>query len=361
MEYLFVIVILLLISVFTFVKVKKRLRKDKPNIFFVLPSIMAIFIVFLAFTLDKPIDTKIVEYSARYIKHYSNWIERVNGKDVTHGDIYYLVYDDFDTGEEVEVEISKNTFMYFQGLWRNKEEKTHPQNKDWHMCRSRWNSSPETALIFSKPVSYYNYMNNILPIYKLYNVDISRALKERLFVRYSIGRVVNSDNILEPRQNFVYGINIPDSLERKIGYTSSLDPMLRPLLLVWQNSSENKTELQRSFWSGGKDNEAIFCIGIDENNIITWSGSFSWDNEKKFENYVLEKSLKPGMKLDVENYSNCLLDGYQKDYWNHIELDSYDFVQIPFINLITIIISGFIVILNLATIIRVYKKAEEQQ
>lgn len=361
MEYLFMtVVILLLISVFIFIKVKRRLKKDKPNIFFVLPSIMAIFIVFFTFTLNKSVDTKLVEYSARYIKHYSNWIEKVDGKDVTHEDVYYLVYDDFDTGKEVEIEISKNTFMYFQGLWKNKEDIIHPQNKSWHMCRSKWNNNPETALIFSKPVNYYNYMNNILPIYKLYDVDISEALKKRLFMKYSIGRVVNSDNILEPRQNFVYGINIPDSLERKIGYICSLDPMFRPILLVWQNSYKNKTELQRSFWSGGKENEAIFCIGIDENDTITWSGSFSWDRDKKFEKYILEKSLKPGTKLNIENYSDCLLSGYQKNYWNHIELDSYNFIQIPFINLITIIISGFIVILNLATIIKVYKKAEQQ-
>lgn len=82
---------------------------------------MAIFIVFFAFTLNKPVDTKLVEYSARYIKHYSNWIEKVDGKDVTHEDVYYLVYDDFDTGEEVEIEISKNTFMYFQGLWKTRK------------------------------------------------------------------------------------------------------------------------------------------------------------------------------------------------------------------------------------------------
>lgn len=110
MEYLFMtVVILLLISVFIFIKVKNRLKKDKPNIFFVLPSVMAIFIVFFTFTLNKPVDTKLVEYSARYIKHYGNWIEKVDGKDVTHEDVYYLVYDDFDTGKEVEIEISKNT------------------------------------------------------------------------------------------------------------------------------------------------------------------------------------------------------------------------------------------------------------
>lgn len=138
MEYLFItVVILLLITVFILVKVKNRLKKDKPNIFFVLPSVMAIFIVFFAFTLNKPVDTKIIEHSARYIKHYSNWIEKVIGKDITHEDVYYLVYDDFDTGEEVEIEISKNTFTYFQGLWRNKEDITHPQNKNWHMCRSK--------------------------------------------------------------------------------------------------------------------------------------------------------------------------------------------------------------------------------
>ena len=78
MEYLFItVVILLLITVFILVKVKNRLKKDKPNIFFVLPSVMAIFIVFFAFTLNKPVDTKLVEYSARYIKHYSNWMEKM--------------------------------------------------------------------------------------------------------------------------------------------------------------------------------------------------------------------------------------------------------------------------------------------
>lgn len=64
MEYLFItVVILLLITVFILVKVKNRLKKDKPNIFFVLPLVMAIFIVFFAFTLNKPVDTKLVEYS----------------------------------------------------------------------------------------------------------------------------------------------------------------------------------------------------------------------------------------------------------------------------------------------------------
>lgn len=54
MEYLFMtVVILLLISVFIFIKVKNRLKKDKPNIFFVLPSVMAIFIVFFTFTLSQ--------------------------------------------------------------------------------------------------------------------------------------------------------------------------------------------------------------------------------------------------------------------------------------------------------------------
>ena len=134
MEYLFItVVILLLITVFILVKVKNRLKKDKPNIFFVLPSVMAIFIVFFAFTLNKPVDTKLVEYSARYIKHYSNWIEKVDGKDV-----YYLVYDDFDTGEEVEIEISKNTFMYFQGLWKNKEDIIHPQNRSEHRIKGTY-------------------------------------------------------------------------------------------------------------------------------------------------------------------------------------------------------------------------------
>lgn len=351
--------VLLIISVLVF-KYSSIIDKQStlPKLILVLPSIVSIFIVFYSFTLEKPVDAKIVEYAAKYMKHYSNLIEKVNNKDVIHKDLYYLVYDDTKLGKEVEVEISKGTFTYFSELWKNREIIEHPQNKDWHMCIVRWNKDPKTALIYSKPVEYFNYMNNVLQAYGLYNVDISLAMKQRLFMRYSIGRTVNESNILEPRQNFIYGINIPDSLEREIGYTSSLSPMFRPLLLVWQNSITDRTKMQESFWSRGKENEAVFCVGIDDDNIITWSGSFSWDDKKVFEDYILSNVLKPGTKLDIEKYSNYILDGYKKNYWESINLNSYKFVQLPFENIVALIIVIGIVIINLLTIIKVYKSSK---
>lgn len=358
MNYLLMIV-LLVISILVF-KYSSRVVINKrsaiPKLFLVLPSIMAIFIVFFTFTLEKPVDTKIVEYSAEYMKHYSNWTEKVDGKEVIHNDIYYLVYDD--SGEEKEVEISKNTFTYFSGLWRNKEVTTHPQSKEWHKCVVRWNKDPKTALIYSKHVEYLNYLNNVLSIYGLHDIDISEAMKNQLFMKHSIRRTVNQDNVLEPRQNFVHGISVPDSIEREIGYTSSLDPMFRPLLLVWQTSVTDRTKLQESFWSRGKENEVVFCIGINDQDTITWAGSFSWDNSKEFENYILSKALKPGTKLDVEKYSEYLLDGYEKGYWKSIDLKSYRFVQLSIENLITLLSFISIIIINLVTIIRIYKKSE---
>lgn len=355
MTYLlmFVLLVISILTLLFFPIIKKNTIGEKiPKLLLVIPSVMAIFTILFTLTLDKPVDIKMVEYSARYIKHYSDWAERVGDKTIFHKDIYYMVYEDPKAKKDIEIEISKNTFLYFSKLWKNKEVIQHPQNKKWHICIVRWNKDPSTALIYSKPEKYINYMNNVLNVYDLYNIDMNLALKNRLFVRYSFGRTVNEDNILEPRQKFVYGINIPDSISRKIGYTSSLNHMFRPLLLVWQNSKKDRTKLQESFWSRGKENEAIFCVGIDDNEIITWSGSFSWDKSKNFENHVLSNVLMPGMKLDVNRYSEYILDGYKKGYWEPIDLDSHRFIQISTENIMIIMISIFIVLINLVTIIR---------
>lgn len=359
MTYL-IMIVLLVISILTlsFFSIVKRdiIRVKVPRLLLVVPSAMAITTILLTLTVSKPIDTKMVEYSAKYIKHYGDWVEYVDRKKIIHDDTYYMVYEDPSTKEDIELEISKNTFNYFSKLWGNRKVIKHPKFKKRHICIVKWNKDPGTALIYSKPEKYINYMKNVLHVYGLYNVDISHALDQRLFIRYSIGRTVNLDNILEPRQKFVYGINVPDTVSRKIGYTSSLNHMFRPLLLVWQNSNESKTALQESFWSRGKENEAIFCIGIDDNEIITWSGSFSWDKSKNFENHVLTNAFKPGTKLDIDKYTYYIMDGYKKGYWESINLNSYQFIQISTENIIVILISILIILVNIMTMYRFYKK-----
>lgn len=309
-----------------------------------LPSIIAIVIIIFGTTLSQPKDVKLVNQMADKIRCYESWTDK---KNVIHPRKYTLVHKD-----GIEFPISRSTYDYFLSLWNNKTKIT-VDGKD--VIESKWDNDPKTSLVVCNPKIYSNHMINIYELYDIENITISRAIGDNLFIRPSVG-IVNSSNIIEPRQNLILGYNTPDSIQRKANHVASLDEMFRPVLLIWTGEENNKISQQRSLWHSGKENEAVFCIGLDEDDKIIWSGSFSWDNSKKLETFILREVLKPGMTLDLNKYVNYLESGYKNGYWKPINTSNYDFVKISYdqIRVITIMIT--IILLNIIVAIRIYRK-----
>lgn len=333
-----------------------------------LPTVISVLIlaVYLGNS-EKPIDIRKNDYTAIGMKHYDEWDDL--GISTTHHEFFSGVYKDRD-GVYREFEIPKSTYEYFKNLWEGKQELKISTDSFRDIYFLEWNKKPENALIYTRPEVFNNYFKNSYDLYNFLDISDQTAKKEGLYTR---GRVdlVNKDNILEPRQSLVYGLEISDSLDRVISRISSIDSDFRPILLVWVDSlgildKEKIINHQKYYWAGGKNNEVTFCVAI--NNVvekkILWSGSFSWAISHELEKHVIAKSLMPGDTLNSKKYTSALISGYSKNYWHPRKFEMYSVLSIPIMDFTIILSSIMIIIVNLALIARLMaieeKKKEER-
>ena len=319
------------------------------------PSILSGIILLFSFTVTTPIDTRKAEYTAQYIRHYPEWIEIIEVSDtssvrIKHREYYTMVYNTASgTGE---FEIPKWTYNYFSELW-DKEVCTSLDNRI--VCSTEWDKNPGTALIYTKPESFINYFKTSMSLYNFYHISDKTAKKEKLFVRERLD-IINSDGIVEPRQPLIYGLEVSDIISRRFSNVSSLSSNFRPVICIWVGTEKGDiVSHQRSYWLGGKDNEIVFCIGINnlEEQKIIWSDSFSWSNNPLLEKYILSESLRPGERLNFDRLILELKDGYSKNLWRPREFSDYSVFKIPFGDFMVIITAILVIIANIIVSINI--------
>lgn len=325
-------------------------------IILIFPLVLSIIILYLNFNIELPIDNRLIERPAKYIKHHFNFTETINGEKIEHNEKYSLVYEEDDKLKEKD--IPKDTYYYFSKLWtKDSIQRGNIVNERFE--KIYWNNDVNDALIYTKTESFTNYFKNIMHLYKFSDISDYTAVKNKLYNRGK-NNYINRNGVLEPRQSLVYGINISDSISRSISYLGTLDNKFRPILLVWSGLGRSSLKIhgQRSYWYGGNDNEVVFCVGISDTitKKILWSGSFSWANNKDLEEYVLKTSLHPGQKLDLNNYRESLLSGYSSNLWQPRDFSSYSFIKIPLQNLLVILISIILIIIIFTIYIKLVKR-----
>ena len=308
----------------------------------------------------KPLDLRKVEYTAIGMKYYNQW-EIVGKNTIPIREMYTGIYknniNDFD-----EFEIPKETYNYFKKLWKEKKELLVHEDEKNKVYFVEWNKNPEDALVYTKQELFVNYFKTYLGLYDFYEVSQKQAIDEKLYNRSRID-IVNSSNVLEPRQTLVYGLKLSDEESRSLSNVSSLDPEFRPILCVWvdsvlESSPEVIVKHQRSYWKGGKNNEVIFCIGINnpKEKKILWAYSFSWAIIPELEKYVIAESLNPGTLLDLRKYNNALISGFSKGMWRPRDFNSYTILGISITDFTVIISCVLIIIVNILISFRIGKK-----
>lgn len=367
--FLLVISVLVLLACFLVYYKRRKIKFNWPII--LLPGILAITVIFLEFSLTTPVDSRYVEYPAECIRHYPEWTEIIRPSDTTrkesenygsslrdypieHHEYFAMMYRGDGDEREMEKEIPKITYEYFSKLWGETiKEDTLLNTRGF--IRSVWNKDMYNALIYTKTKPYVNYFQNILRLYNFESISDKEASSLGLYPRARLD-FINEEGIFEPRQSLIYGIQVSDSISRAASYVSTVDHKFRPILLVWEKKGEKSTMIskQRSYWNGGKDNEVVFCVCVNDlsRKQILWSGSFSWSENRDFEDYVIMGSLHPGEKLDIPNYINCLMGGYQSGLWKPRDFQTYNIAQIPLGSLVLSLLGLTILILD---IILIYK------
>lgn len=350
--------ILLLVFIYAIYFVGKKIPR-RVNWFIVYsPMLFGSFIIglYLLNGTSKPLDIRKVEYTAFGMKHYIDWSDnRTSHRDMFTG-IYKNSYGGFD-----EFEIPRGTYNYFKNLWKDKKEFSLSSDSLSEVFFLEWDKDPKTALIYTRQEPFTNYFKTSMGLYDFYEVTQKQARDEKL---YSRGRVdiINSLNILEPRQSLVYGLSLSEGDSRSLSNVSSLDPEFRPIICVWVDSLVKDPTVtvkhQRSFWEGGKNNEVIFCVGIDDlkSKSIKWVDSFSWSITPDFEKYVIAESLKVGDSLDIEKYRHALVSGFSKGLWNPRNFEAYTVLSIPITDFTVILSCILVIIVNILMSIKIGKR-----
>ena len=353
--------ILLLVFVYVIYFVGNRPKKVNWVIVYS-PIIFSVFIlsVYIFNGTTRPLDLRNVEYTAIGMKRYCNhWDSTVTNHP---GDLYIGFYKNSNNDFE-EFEIPKETYKYFKNLWSEKKEVLIHEDSSSKVYFLEWNKNTKKALVYTKQELFINYFKSYLKLYDFYKVTEKQAITEKLFTKDRID-IINKSRILEPRQPLVYGLDISDEESRSLSNVSSIDPEYRPILCVWVDSllvkhPEKTVKDQRSYWEGGKSNEVIFCVGI--NNLkerkIMWSYSFSWSILPELEKYVIAESLKKGNCLDLKKYESALISGYSRGLWMPRDFESYSILRIPFTDFTVIVSSILIIVINLLMSFRI--KSEE--
>lgn len=352
----YLIIILILLLVFTrFIYIYKKNISKIDYIILFLPTIISIYLIGINLKKDYniPYGDRYVDYKAESIRYYPCQKDKY-GNNIEKG-YYSLIYDN-----DKEVEISKNTFYYFAELWnKNKLDSIkYLKKQKKKYLEINWDNNIGHALIYTKTENFINYFSNTLHLYDIKNISYYKANELGLYHRSKL-YYINSDNIFEPRQSLIYGIKVNDSISRSFSYLSSIDKMFCPKLLIWidkEGTNADLIKLQKDYWDYGKDNEIIFCVGIDgiDSRNIKWSGSFSWSNNKQFENFVLENSLQPNTKLDLEKYQIILKEGYDNNLWEPKNFDAYK-IKMPLNNILVITISIITILINLLLVYKYFK------
>lgn len=342
-----------------YIKGKRATRKAGTTALF-FPSILSVIVFILMFSLEVPLDSKLVEYTAKEVRHYGRWKETINSCVVNHDEYYAMIYSN-SRGELKEYDIPEETYSYFTKLW--KKPKVLVKDSFHMYYKTEWNKDPGTALVYTRTCNFPMYLGNTTGLYHLLSSSPEKyVIPESLYIRSNRTDVFNAEKVMEPRQTLIYGLALPDSASRELSNISSLHEDFRPILLVWTGSGnkESKIKHQKSLWKGGKLNEVVFCIGISDTiqKKIMWSGSFSWSETKDFEDFVLKSSLHPGGTLKIKEYAESLRLGYTNNLWDPRNIRDYSIVKIPQENFIIILIVSLIIIANLGIVIRIYSKPD---
>lgn len=299
------------------------------------------------------IETRKNEYIAIGMKHYREF-----SKDsIVQQELFTGIYRNCD-GIYQEFEISRPTYNYFKNLWSKKEiELSSESGKS--ILFIEWNKNPKSSLIYTKSEVFTNYFKTTMSLYDQVVVTECDVKKLNLFSENRID-YVNQSNILEPRQSLIYGIQASDSISRFVSNLSSLDPEFRPILLVWENcdstvKKKNIIRYQKSYWKGGKNNEVVFCVGINnkQERKIIWSGSFSWAIVPDLENYVLSSALKPGNILTSKDYYESVMYAYSKNYWKPRNFEEYSVMGYSIMDFMMIMVCALIILCNTILVVRI--------
>ena len=319
-----------------------------------IPSILASGLLYLMFQAGRTSDIKFESYRVVSIRHYDKWDEWIRkicterikvGKDKyitrTYDCSYRQIHHEYweMTTSDGRIErIGKENYDYYRKLWGTPEKFIECNRRyykiDGDAQEYNWSGKISSLVTVSRKRGYDNYFQSSLSLYSMKKISKDQA---KVLGLYNYPRTNYSDNY---NGIWIYDQNpivtdscswySPNSLDiRKLQDLNCKSPKdFRCFILIYpaEKYGPDIVEFQKSYWTGGNENEVIFCIGLSKNQNISWARSFSWSAENRLETEILSEIL-PGDKF----YMSVMIDKIGKAYlsgsWKPLKFSDYSYIS----------------------------------
>lgn len=319
-----------------------------------IPSILASGLLYLMFQAGRTSDIKFESYRVVSIRHYDKWDEWIRkicterikvGKDkyitrtydCSYRQIHHEYWEMITSDGRIE-RIGKENYDYYRKLWRTPEKFIECNRRyykiDGDAQEYNWSGKISSLVTVSRKRGYDNYFQSSLSLYSMEKISEDQA---KVLGLYNYPRTNYSDSY---NGIWIYDQNpivtdscswySPNSLDiRKLQDLNCKSPKdFRCFILIYpaEKYGPDIVEFQKSYWTGGNENEVIFCIGLFKNQNISWARSFSWSAENRLETEILSEIL-PGDKF----YMSVMIDKIGKAYlsgsWKPLKFSDYSYIS----------------------------------
>lgn len=272
------------------------MRQDLHNwwIYLIMLVCSELLLWLFRYIFNKHTDAEFLSGYVTSVHHEFPWVERVERHEtvydskgnahtkvrveyVTHPDSWYWV---LNTGRREGIGYStfEHMCMLF-GTGCQFEHVYHPNcvsGGDGEY--SVWNGNELDTQTVTYKHPYVNPIKNSHSIFRTEKITKERA-KELGLYRYPKIKgweqeVVRSGDHFPWRQNFE---EVLAEFQRLNAFCGQ-DWQIHVFVLIFDANLHGVeiVEYQRAYWEGGNKNEFVVCLGVDDNNQVVWSNSFSW-------------------------------------------------------------------------------------
>ena len=307
-----------------------------------IPSILSSLIIYFIIKEIKVSDHRYTSEVVVSLRHYDTWneyVHRICTRTVGSGKHRHTVsydcsyvrtnpeYWEMTTQSGKKEVIEKSLYDYYRKLWRTPEifidMHRHYHTIDGDAQEYRWCGEKEHTLTLGDSEHYQNYFKLSGNLYT--QEKLSKELIDSLGLPpHPVSGYKGKEGFWVYDQNPVIGIGVKDNTKRLARWINSQDKKFRVYLVYFKNKTILDARYLEKYWERGKDNEVVFCIGLDNKNKKSWIYSFSWSPEPLLEGYVKMES-KTGTPEEILGLS---WKAYKLGYWRPLEFKDYSYITI---------------------------------
>lgn len=164
-------------------------------------------------------------------------------------------------------------------------------NRDYHtddgdMYKALWGGEDETLEAVTRSHDYENRPKAAVNVYHWQPVDTSDVKQYQLKEYPNIYEQWKQNNLLG------YSDRAAEHKLRVLNARLGHNKQIRVYFLIFKNQPREAGHLQEQYWEGSNKNEFIVCLGINDQNEITWAHDFSWTERED-------------MKVDIRTFAEA--------------------------------------------------------